>query len=155
MNIKRIKLAQQKIYIGVSRGTSMNPLINSGDKLFVIKTNRIKLGDIVVFVSGKKLVSHRVIRKKKSLILTKGDNVPFVDGYTMEHTIIGKLIEIRGNNYIIRLTSKKATATKYYFLLRSTVLFYVPLMTFRLLCYFMPGSSWIRRVLTEKYHSPS
>ena len=75
-------------------GTSMSPFIKSGDTLFIKPLNEgntIKAGDIVAALntSKERIIVHRVIRLKNSLVQIKGDNRPGDDGWFQRERIIG------------------------------------------------------------------
>lgn len=69
----------QSVFVGKSIGTSMEPLINQGDKLYVekLRISQLKIGDIIVFYSNNNFIGHRIIRINKKRIITKGDNSIF------------------------------------------------------------------------------
>lgn len=59
-------------------GTSMQPGIRPGDRLYVdFGARRARLGEIVVFPDGGQVVAHRLVRRKRSsqgeTLLTRGD----------------------------------------------------------------------------------
>lgn len=116
-------------FIGKGQGTSMQPVINAEDKLFVekVKLKDIKIGDIVVFYNTKILVGHRVIKIQGRKIITKGDNVPYLDKPIDGNIILGKIITIDGKYGSINLKSFLAKITAYYFLFFSLATYYIPL----------------------------
>lgn len=62
----------------VASGSSMQPLIQAGDELYVeFGPRRYRLGDIVVFPEGGRFVAHRVVgwtwQGGQRLLLTRGD----------------------------------------------------------------------------------
>lgn len=76
---------------------SMNPVFYRGDALMIDKCdiNNIKVGDILIFQSDKRIVSHRVIKKYKVndevKLLTKGDNNKQKDDIIIDNSnYIGK-----------------------------------------------------------------
>src|SRR5687768_15891962 len=74
-------------------GFSMYPLCRDRDVVFFKKTgfNRLKVNDIVVFQSGRKYVTHRLVYKNSNYVITKGDNNPYPDPKTHPAQIIGRL----------------------------------------------------------------
>lgn len=52
---------------------SMEPTFSEGTILLVKKTQKVKIGDIIVYQSGSELVVHRVMDIKEDIIFTKGD----------------------------------------------------------------------------------
>lgn len=88
----------------VVEGKSMEPLLQTGDLVLVVKTspNDIHVGDIVVYKRpGGELVIHRVLKIDKAgneyLYFIKGDNNPLPDGDIPYSWILGKVVGINGN----------------------------------------------------------
>lgn len=86
----------------------MQPFINPGDRIFVemTKTNNLNLGDIIVFMSKRKCLSHRIVMKKKGKLVTKGDNVKAADKPIRHNEILGKVTRIEGIHGLIDLEKK-------------------------------------------------
>lgn len=57
---------------------SMEPTFSKGDLIFVKETDKIAVGDIVVYRSGRELIVHRVVDLTGDRVTTQGDanNVP-------------------------------------------------------------------------------
>ncbi len=92
------------IMFAVVEGKSMEPLLQTGDLVLVVKTspNDIHVGDIVVYKRpGGELVIHRVLKIDKAgneyLYFIKGDNNPLPDGDIPYSWILGKVVGINGN----------------------------------------------------------
>ena len=115
-------------YIGESTGNSMVPLINEGDQLYIVKITpkSLRLGDLVIFYFHKRLICHRVLRKKKTTIITKGDNNWFIDSPLTYKKIVGKLILVKNNRYVLDLLSKKSIILQLYLLYCGWITFYLP-----------------------------
>ncbi|MEN2999012.1 MAG: signal peptidase I [Acidilobaceae archaeon] len=64
-------------------GGSMEPSLHSGDLVFIIKSDDVRRGDIIVFRSGEGYVIHRVVDvyslDGKKCYVTQGDNNSFPD----------------------------------------------------------------------------
>ncbi|MCX8196502.1 MAG: signal peptidase I [Acidilobaceae archaeon] len=64
-------------------GRSMEPSLHSGDLVFIVRSDSIREGDIIVFRSGGGYVIHRVIevyeKDGMKCYITQGDNNPFPD----------------------------------------------------------------------------
>jgi len=97
--ILKIENAQISNY---DSSNSMEPMIGKGANGIVVKPGSeedVKVGDIITFKRGDKLIVHRVIEKGSDAggvyFITKGDNVDFVDGKVrfneIEHKLIGIL----------------------------------------------------------------
>lgn len=140
----------RKIYfIGHGQGTSMQPIINEGDKLFLekVKFSEIKVGDIVVFYQRKKLIGHRVIKKNSDVIITKGDNIPFFDKPLKKKEILGKLLKIEGKYGIINLDSTFARLINKYFLFYNYATYYLPLWLRIVLVKILRGRKFLVRFM--------
>lgn len=69
----------------------MIPAIRIGQKIRIFRLGfkRICIGDVIAYTKGKRrnIIVHRVVRKVRSLgvvgYVTKGDNVPSEDRYTV------------------------------------------------------------------------
>jgi hypothetical protein len=81
-------------------GASMNPLFRDGDivKLVPYQGSEIQVGDVVAFGNpdGPGKVIHRVVAVGPGGILTKGDNLPRADDWTITPgDILGKIVAIQ------------------------------------------------------------
>lgn len=78
----------------------MLPLLREGDVVFLKKivNGVIRVDDIVCFRRGSRLVTHRVIYKKKNYVITKGDNNIHADGKIAVTRILGKVDLIKRDN---------------------------------------------------------
>ena len=80
-------------------GESMLPELKHWDMIYSIKTNDIKVGDIIIFENSKGIdVIHRVIEIKDGRYITKGDNNPWSDWKEVvtQENIKGKCIANEG-----------------------------------------------------------
>jgi signal peptidase I len=88
-------------------GFSMSPFIKDGDVLTIAPVQRSapRLGDVVVFTHPltKKLIIHRVIKKRAGFYLTKGDNVPEGDDLISKADILGLVTKVERNGKVISL----------------------------------------------------
>jgi signal peptidase len=91
------------VMFAVVEGKSMEPTLQTGDLVFVIKTSPkdLRVGDVVVYrkPSGE-FVIHRIIRIVKVGnmldVETKGDNNFIADGEIPVNWIVGKVVGIDG-----------------------------------------------------------
>ena len=74
-------------------GVSMAPTIQPGDRVHIERGVYFP-GDIILFVRDETLVLHRMVGWWKVngqwCHVTKGDNLPNIDGFVPQNTIIGK-----------------------------------------------------------------
>lgn len=71
---------------------SMEPTFSKGDLIFVKRSDKIAVGDIVVYQSGRELIVHRVIALDSDRVTTQGDANSVPDA-TFEHSaVIGVVI---------------------------------------------------------------
>lgn len=73
---------------------SMADTINIGDVVVVKITKDVKENDIIVFRENDSFVTHRLISKNSSEIITKGDANNSEDKPIKEEQILGKVIKI-------------------------------------------------------------
>lgn len=88
------------VTLAVVEGTSMEPTLQSGDLVLVIKRvslDDISLGDVIVYRRGRSLIIHRVVRIEDGTIITKGDNNLLLDPPVRFSDVVGKVLEIGGN----------------------------------------------------------
>jgi len=92
------------IMFAVVEGKSMEPLLQTGDLVLVIKASPkdIHVGDIVVYRRpGGELVIHRVLKVnrvgREYMYFIKGDNNPLPDGDIPYSWILGKVAGVDGN----------------------------------------------------------
>ncbi|MEM2079897.1 MAG: signal peptidase I [Nitrososphaerota archaeon] len=88
------------ITLAVVEGTSMEPTLQSGDLVIVIKrvsTKDISVGDVIVYRRSGTLIIHRVLRVEDDTLITKGDNNWLPDPPIRFQAVIGKVLELGGN----------------------------------------------------------
>lgn len=78
-------------------GNSMLPILKSGDIVYIKKTNleNIQVNDFIIIKRDTKYITHRLIYKSKSYVVTKGDNNLKADGRVPRKNIIGKLEKVQ------------------------------------------------------------
>ncbi len=88
------------ITLAVVEGTSMEPTLQSGDLVIVIKkvsAEDINVGDVIVYRRGGTLIIHRVLRVEDDTLITKGDNNWLPDPPVRFQSVIGKVLGLGGN----------------------------------------------------------
>lgn len=88
-------------------GISMLPFIRDGDRLTITPVSQAKpkVGKVVAFIHPRhhNLLVHRIIDRKPSLFLIKGDNSSlFSDGWIQQSYVIGCVTSIQRNSQKIR-----------------------------------------------------
>lgn len=87
-------------------GSSMSPFVRSGDVIVVSPrpAAAIRLGDVVAFLRGeKRLVVHRVVRRRGDGFLTRGDASPRADGRVAGGEILGAVERVTRTGERVRL----------------------------------------------------
>ena len=89
-------------------GTSMLPLIRPGDKITVapIQPEKIRRGDVAVFIRDRELIVHRIIRRCEHYgrwwFCQKGDNL-LAWSWMTQQDILAKVTAVAGNGRRIRM----------------------------------------------------
>lgn len=99
----------------------MVPLIKEKCQLLVnLKPQKkYQTGDIVLFFQKGNLAAHRIIQKKDSKFILKGDNNRLDDGSFTHKEIWGRAEKIIYPDYTINLNSPKNQLIKHFFVLYS------------------------------------
>lgn len=109
------------------RGASMKPLINDGSVVEIRRISRdLEPGMITAVHIEGRIFIHRIIEVSKTgMIKTKGDNLPFSDGYIPVDAVIGEVISVKCNKYLLKPRLLFANLFEYLFMINET---------FRVLC---------------------
>lgn len=80
-------------------GMSMQPLLLNGDHVYFkkISWDHIRVNDIVVVDKGNFTVTHRVVYKSDTYLITKGDANKYTDGKIQKDGVIGKVERVKRN----------------------------------------------------------
>ncbi len=78
------------------KGMSMYPTIKHGDKITLKRADisQLSIGDVIAVREGQKLQVHRIVWKKRSLFVTKGDHNFHFDSKVKKNQIIGLVTQI-------------------------------------------------------------
>ncbi len=81
-------------------GNSMFPLLMNGDIVYFQKIHfkNININDIIIFKQKDRYITHRVIYKTYSYLITKGENNFKADPKVYKKDIIGKLEKVKRGN---------------------------------------------------------
>ncbi len=87
-------------------GFSMWPFIRQGDKLVIKKVpvDDLRPGDIILYRANNQLVCHRLVKKNRDFLYTRGDNSMSSPEVITQEIFIGKVVGIIRNNRMISLT---------------------------------------------------
>ena len=73
---------------------SMKPTIQIGDVVIVKITKDVNENDIIVYIDGDDIITHRLVEKCENNIVTRGDANNSEDKPIQENMIIGQVIKI-------------------------------------------------------------
>ena len=73
---------------------SMKPTMEIGDVVIVKLTNQIEQNDIIVYVDGKDIITHRLIEINDNELIAKGDANNSEDKPIQRHMVLGEVIQI-------------------------------------------------------------
>ena len=110
-------LSGRKKFLINSTGSSMKPLILTGDRVRIKKTNylKLKLNDILVIYLKNKIVAHRLIYKTPNFYITKGDNNIKSDGKIFSKQLIGRVHQLNRKHNKIELDNLYFFQSSVYF----------------------------------------
>jgi signal peptidase I len=95
------------------RGTSMHPTIDSGASIVVraCRVSAMRVGDIVVYESGDRVVCHRLLRRRRTpdgwRVLTGGDAVRLPGAWVPASALIGRVTAIEAHGRRRRLDDRR------------------------------------------------
>lgn len=78
-------------------GISMYPLLQPGD-LLLVHPQKPEIGDIGVFISGEKIIAHRLLKFSDDTYYFKGDSLIITDRPVKKEDILGTVIQRKRNN---------------------------------------------------------
>ena len=81
-----------KIEIYNVKTGSMEEKIHAGDYILIFRKNNYNVGDVVTYTSSDGFITHRIIKKEGSKIVTKGDANNTEDNEIIESSIVGKVV---------------------------------------------------------------
>ena len=73
---------------------SMHPTIEIGDVVIVKITKEIEENDIIVYIDGESIITHRLIEKNDNELIAKGDANNSEDKPINENMVLGKVTKI-------------------------------------------------------------
>lgn len=72
---------------------SMYPTIDIGDVVIVKITEEVEQNDIIVYIDGENIVTHRLIKKENDELIAKGDANNSEDQPIQKSMVLGKVIK--------------------------------------------------------------
>lgn len=80
------------------KGSSMFPILRTGDSVIVTFPDNLRKGDIILFRKDENIVCHRIMKiiniGGKVFYITRGDSLLYEDGPVSSEDIIGKVLVI-------------------------------------------------------------
>ena len=73
-------------------GSSMSPILDSGDIVVSVKTSKLKQGDIIAFYHGNKILVKRVIAKPGEWVNMDDNGQVYINGKKLKEPYIDELI---------------------------------------------------------------
>jgi phage repressor protein C with HTH and peptisase S24 domain len=73
-------------------GDSMYPVIRENDTLHVVPSHDFRRGDVVLVLAERGLTAHRVIARRGTTLILRGDNAPAADDPVEESQVLGKVM---------------------------------------------------------------
>ncbi len=104
------------ITIAVVEGSSMEPTLQTGDLVIVLRkisVNDMSIGDVVVYRRGSTLIIHRIVMIEGNTVITKGDNNWVVDPPVSSDAIVGKVLEVGDRLFKIPLVGYLTLLLRY------------------------------------------
>lgn len=104
------------VTLAVVEGTSMEPTLQTGDVVIVVrrvKLSDLSVGDIVVYRRGSSLIIHRVVSLGPSDVVTKGDNNWAPDPPVPYEAIVGRVLSVGGSTFRIPLVGYLTLLIRY------------------------------------------
>lgn len=81
------------------RGGSMRPLLCDGDRVRVLVGAPPRTGDVVVALTGGRLLVHRVTRRRPSGCELRGDDAPLCDPPIEAGRVLGRVVAVEGDRH--------------------------------------------------------
>lgn len=111
-----VLMALGYVTLAVIEGTSMEPTLQTGDVVVVVrgvKPGELSVGDIVVYRRGSSLIIHRVVSLGPSGIVTKGDNNWAPDPPVPYEAVVGKVLNVGGVTFRVPLVGYLTLLIRY------------------------------------------
>jgi len=105
-------IAENKIVKIRLGGTSMFPFLRDGDVAYIqkVEIEKLKRGDVIVFLSNYKFIAHRIVKKitrnNETCLLCKGDARSKFDPIITPDKYLGRIDVIERHKKIIRFDAK-------------------------------------------------
>ncbi|MBU4251571.1 MAG: S24/S26 family peptidase [Candidatus Omnitrophica bacterium] len=99
-------MPEQDLLFFETSGFSMWPFIRPKEKLLIkkIPVDDLRPGDIILYRANNQLACHRLVKKNRDFLWTRGDNSISSPEMITKEMFIGKVVGIIKNNKMISLT---------------------------------------------------
>lgn len=94
-------------------GDSMYPVIRENDTLHVEPVRECARGDVVLVLAERGLTAHRVIAKRGTTLILRGDNAPAADDPIEKSQVLGKVTYVLRGGKKINVWSAAARAAAF------------------------------------------
>ena len=99
---------QARVWRGHICGSSMVPTLRRGDRVTVIRRDKYRLGEIVLFSRNRSFIIHRALGTLAGRIITKGDASHHLDPPVLPQDILGRAVIRERNGKVHVLDSCEA-----------------------------------------------
>lgn len=94
-------------------GDSMYPVIRENDTLHVEPSRHFRRGDVVLVLAGRGLTAHRIIARRGTTLILRGDNAPAADDPVEESQVLGKVTYALRDGRSVDVRSLRARAAAF------------------------------------------
>jgi hypothetical protein len=88
------------------RGRSMRPLLSDGTRVMVTRARRVRAGDLLVYECEGAIVCHRVLDRRRGVLLTRADHGGGQAERVMPAQIVGVVIALDRAGRVIDVTTR-------------------------------------------------
>ncbi|GEM_PF-4970653 len=109
--LSREVLNRKSTFSSTAKGHSMAPVLRDGAKVTIEKSGDIRVGDVILGLSGTKLLMHRIKKITSLGVISQGDALPFPDDQSIRNNdVLGRVVAINGKSNVIHLRRPYSTS---------------------------------------------